>query len=187
MLVFPIFYRNLYILLIKFTFMLEKLKLDKRDIQIIDLVTHNPNISQSDIAHKLKLSQPSINSRLKKLKEKGVLAHNIGIEFNKAKLFMARVDFTATHANSILKNLKRCPYFVNGFIMSGKNNASVFFVSEDLHKIDEIINEQLRTNTQISDINVNVVVSSVNEFIFKPNFERKHKSCSKKNCDVCSC
>jgi len=166
----------------------EKLNLNDRDIQIMELVMANPNISQAQIAEKLKLSQPSINSRLKKLKAKGVLAHNIGVDLNKANLFLARVDFTAKDANKIFQGLKNCPYFVNGFTMSGKNNASVFFISEDLKKIDQIVNDELRIHDQVSDINVNVVVNTVNDFIFQPNFikNNKNKYCGKQTkCDVC--
>lgn len=166
----------------------EKLNLNDRDIQIMQLVMDDPHISQSQIAVKLKLSQPSINFRLKKLREKGILTYDVGIDVSKAKLFLARVDFTAKSAQKILDGLKNCPYFVNGFVMSGKNNGSVFFISEDLKKIDEIVNNELRIHEQVSDINVNVVVNTIKNFIFHPNFKAqgKVKLCGKITpCEVC--
>lgn len=166
----------------------EKLGLSERDMQIMQLVMKNPHISQSQIAEHLKLSQPSINFRLKKLKEKGILTYKVGVDVSKAKLFLARVDFTAKSAAKLLEGLKGCPYFVNGFVMSGKHNASVFFISEDLKKIDEIVNNELRVHDHVSDVNVNVVVNAVNDFIFQPNFstQKRVKLCGKSTtCEVC--
>ena len=145
----------------------EKLGLDNKDIKIISMLMKNPNTSQNEIAESLKLSQPSINIRIQKLKNKGVLNTDVGISFEKTSLFLARTDFTANNANMILEELKKCPFFVNGFIMSGKNNVSVFLVNEDLRKIDEVINKHIRNNEQVSDINVNMVVSSMHDFLFK--------------------
>jgi len=160
----------------------DKLGLDNKDMKILSLYIDNPNISQNEIATKLKMSQPSINMRIKKLKKKGVLQSYAGIEFNKSGLFLTRVDFTAKNANNILNSLKVCPFFVNGFIMSGRNNVSVFFVSEDLGKTEEIVNKHLRANEEISDINVNIVVKSAKDFVFTPSFV-EDKSCGK--CATC--
>lgn len=149
----------------------EKLGLDERDLKIISWFMKDPNISQNEIAERLKLSQPSVNARIKKLKDKAVLNLNVGVEFNKSNLFLSRVDFTAKDPHHVLQRLKNCTYFVNGFIMSGKNNVSIFIVNSDLRKIETIINEQLRGDDQISDINVSIVVSTAKDFIFGLNFD----------------
>ena len=149
----------------------EKLGLDTRDLKIISWFMQNPNISQNEIAERLKLSQPSVNARIKKLKDKAVLNVNVGVEFNKSNLFLARVDFTAKDPHNTLERLRNCTYFVNGFIMSGKNNVSIFIVNSDLRKIESIINEQLRGDQQVSDINVNIVVSTAKDFVFGLRFD----------------
>ena len=46
----------------------KSLKLDEKDRKIITLLHDNQNISQDELAHKIKLSQPSIAIRIKKLK-----------------------------------------------------------------------------------------------------------------------
>ena len=52
----------------------KKLNLDERDNNIMFLIQENPKISQEDIAKKIKLSQPSVGARIRKLQEKGIYA-----------------------------------------------------------------------------------------------------------------
>jgi len=152
----------------------EKLGIDERDAKIISWYMKDPFISQSEISKRLKLSQPSINVRIQKLIKKGILKFNVGMDFNSSNLFLARVDFTSKNPNETLESLKMCSFFVNGFIMSGKNNVSVFIINEDLRKIDEIINGHIRADPNVSDINVSVVVSSSRDFIF--NISLSHEA-----------
>ena len=70
--------------------MREFLDLDKRDREILSLLEKNPEMSQSDIAEKLKISQPSVSARMHKLKQKGALAHVVGMNLKKVDLYMAR-------------------------------------------------------------------------------------------------
>ena len=145
----------------------EKLGLDDKDIKIISYYMENPMISQSEIAEKLKLSQPSVFVRIQKLKKKGLLDYKIGINFNKTKLFLCRVDLTARSPNSLLEDMKKCPFFVNGFVIAGENNVSLMFVHEDLKKIDQIINTHLRVLNSVTNIKINVIVSSLKDYIFQ--------------------
>lgn len=166
--------------------MLDKIGVSEKDAKIISYYMDNPNIPQSEIAKKMKLSQPSINARVQKLMKKGLLNFHVGINFNKNKLFLMRVDFTAANPEAVLKKLERCSFFVNGFVMSGKNNLSVFLVCEDLRKIDEIINTYIRSDSGISDISTNIVVSTAKDFIFRINMQQElHKCDQLSSCDSC--
>lgn len=166
----------------------EVMGLDEKDVKIIGWYMENPLISQQEIAQQLKLSQPSVNSRIQKLMKKGVLNFRAGLEFTKSKLVMVRVDFTAKDAHVMLEKLKRCAFFVNGFVMSGKHNVSVFLVCDDIRKMEDIINEHIRSNQQASDINVNVVVDSARDFLFQIDVkqELQEKGCFQPNaCKEC--
>ncbi len=168
--------------------MFDKLNLDDKDMKILSFFMDNPFMSQSEIASKLNLSQPSINYRIQKLKEKGILNISAGVDFSKTGLVLARVDFTAKNSKKVFDALKNCAFFVHGFVLSGKNNVSVYFVNESLEKIEEIVADNLRSNQDVSDINVNVVVNSVNQFLFKLPLEpHKHQAkCFKPNaCATC--
>ena len=151
----------------------EKLGIDDRDAKIISWYMEDPFISQLEVAKRLKLSQPSVNVRIQKLLKKGILKFNVGMDFNRSNLFLTRVDFTSKDPHMTLERLKPCSFFVNGFILSGKNNLSVLLVNEDLKKLDEIINEYIRSDPDVSDINVNVVVSSARDFLFSVNLNHE--------------
>lgn len=49
------------------------LKIDKIDRQILELIQENGRIKQSELAHKVKLSEPSLGERLKHLEEKKII------------------------------------------------------------------------------------------------------------------
>ena len=103
----------------------KRLGLDDKDIKIVDWMMNETGISQGEIAKRLKLSQPSINLRIQKLMKRGIINSNVGMSFNRSNLFLTRVDLTSKDPNMFLEKLKSCSFFVNGFIMSGKNNVSI--------------------------------------------------------------
>lgn len=162
----------------------EKLGIDGKDVRIASLLMKNPKVSQQNIAKHLGISQPSVAVRIGKLERKGIIAFSAGVNFKRSNLNLVRVDFTSTNASATLEELKSCPFFVNGFLMSGQNNASVFLVGFDLVKTEEIINKHLRLNPQVSSITVNVVVSSAKDFVFQvdlshPGFCYEREGCAK--------
>jgi Lrp/AsnC family transcriptional regulator, leucine-responsive regulatory protein len=166
----------------------KNLGLDEKDIKIISYYIENPLISQNDIAEKLGLSQPSVFVRVQKLKKKGLLENQVGINFNKTKLFLTRVDLTSRNPNTLLEDMKGCPFFVNGYIMSGENNVSIMLVHENLKKIDDIINTHIRHLSHVTDIKVNVVVSSAKDTILPLDLSQEinpNQGCSDK-CLKCS-
>jgi len=70
------------------------IRLDEKDRQIITLFQKNPEISQSEIAEIIGLSQPSVGMRIKKLKDRGILSHIVGMNFKKVNLFLAKVEIS---------------------------------------------------------------------------------------------
>jgi Lrp/AsnC family transcriptional regulator, leucine-responsive regulatory protein len=168
--------------------MLKKtLGLDDKDAIIVSRSVRDPDVSQAELAQDLGISQPSVNVRVNKLKKRGILSQTMGIEFNRTNMSLARVDFTATHASEILKGLKECSFFVNGFIMSGTNNTSILVVGHDLKKIESIVNKHLRANPNVKDIQMNVVVTSAKPFVcsIDPERETKEECQDLNSCDGC--
>ncbi len=164
----------------------DKLGLDDKDLIIMSYLMKNHSISQSELASVLKLSQPSVNMRLHKLKQRGVLSQQFGINGKKINLAMARVDFTCRDADEVLNSLKKCPFFINGFQMSGVRNASVLLLGENLKKTEQIIKQHIRSNKSISNIDVNIIVNVAKDFVFTINLEEERKHhCSETDCSNC--
>jgi len=151
------------------------LDLDKRDREILSLLEKSPEMSQSDMAEKLKISQPSVSARIHKLKQNGALAHVVGMNLKKVKLHMAKVDVTANNTSSLLDIFKDCPYFLNGLIVSGKHNLCLFFVGEDIATLEAIVDGHLRNNPLVKEAEVSIVISPMKDLIMplRMNFDFK--------------
>jgi DNA-binding Lrp family transcriptional regulator len=153
--------------------MKEFLDLDKRDREILSLLEQYPEMSQSDMAEKLKISQPSISARIHKLKKKGALSHIVGMNLKKVDLYMAKVDVVANNTSSVLDIFKDCPYFLNGLIVSGKNNLCLFFVGEDISTLEAIVDGHLRSNPLVKSAELSIVITTMKDFVMpiKMNFD----------------
>jgi DNA-binding Lrp family transcriptional regulator len=141
------------------------MKLDDKDRMIISLYANNPDISQDEIARKIKLSQPSVAIRIKKLRENGALEFQTGINPLKMGLYMAKVDISSTNPKDLLTMFKNCPYFANGFSISGKSNLCLFFISENISTLEAIVNGHIRPNESVNDVDFNIVINTEREFI----------------------
>jgi DNA-binding Lrp family transcriptional regulator len=166
------------------------LDLDKRDREILSLLEKSPEMSQSDMAEKLKISQPSVSARIHKLKQKGALVHIVGMNLKKVKLHMAKVDVTANNTSSLLDIFKDCPYFLNGLIVSGKHNLCLFFVSEDIATLEAIVDGHLRNNPLVKSAEVSIVITPMKDLIMplRMNFDFKDtppcgNQCNCKDCN----
>ncbi|MFZ2410128.1 MAG: Lrp/AsnC family transcriptional regulator [Candidatus Methanoperedens sp.] len=145
--------------------MREFLDLDKRDREILSLLEQNPEMSQNDMALKLRISQPSVSARIHKLKQKGALAHVVGMNLKKVNLYMAKVDVMAKNTSSILDIFKDCPYFLNGLIVSGEHNLCLFFVGEDIATLEAIVDGHLRNNPVVTSAKVSIVITPLKDLI----------------------
>jgi len=145
--------------------MKEKIKLDRKDKKIITLLYENQNISQEEIAKKVDLSQPSVAMRIKKLKEKGIVDHIIGVNINKVGIYLARVMVRTTNTTKILNKFKGCPFFLNGFVVSGSENLMLLFAGEDLASLESIIDCRIRPDKDVDSADFNIIISSIKDFV----------------------
>ncbi len=145
--------------------MREFLDFDKRDREILSLLEKSPEMSQNEIAEKLKISQPSVSARIHKLKQKGALAHVVGMNLKKVSLYMAKVDVMASNTSSVLDIFKDCPYFLNGLIVSGNHNLCLFFIGEDIATLEAIVDGHLRSNPLVKSAEVSIVITPVKDLV----------------------
>lgn len=169
--------------------MREFLDLDKRDREILSLLEKYPEMSQSDMAEKLRISQPSVSARVHKLKQKGALSHVVGMNLKKVDLYMAKVDVTANNTSSVLEIFKDCPYFLNGLIVSGQHNLCLFFVGEDIATLEAIVDGHLRSNPLVKSADVSIVITTMKDLVMpvKMNFDTSSTPpCGNCNCKECA-
>ncbi len=149
----------------------ERLDLDDRDNTILSLLQKSQSISQEEIAQRIKLSQPSVGARIRKLQEKGILARMNGVNFSIVKLFLAKVDINATDTKAILAEFKDCPFFVNGLVTSGRYNLCLFFTATDLKRLEGIVNHHLRSNPKVRETEMNIIISTAKDLVLPMNID----------------
>jgi Lrp/AsnC family leucine-responsive transcriptional regulator len=163
------------------------LTIDQTDRKILSLLAENPELSQSEIGHLLKISQPAVGARIHKLRKQGVIAHQIGVNLKKANLGIAKIDLSTNNSAKILEIFEKCPLFLNGFVTSGKHNLCLFLVIEDLASLDACMDCHIRGNPLVSDVELSVVVSSARDLISPLKLIRSKTEASScgEQCDKC--
>lgn len=166
----------------------QRLGIDEKDQIIVSLLQQNATISQNEIAEKVKLSQPSVGMRIHKLKQKGILTSQMGMNFKKVNLFLAKVDVAATNTDKVIESFSCCPFFLNGLVVTGTKNMCLFFMSPDMKILEGVINYHLRAHPNVIDVKMDMVITPVRDLIFPVSIiaeDPKNKKEFKQKCIHC--
>jgi len=150
------------------------MKIDDKDRIIISMFAQDPDVSQEEIAKKVKLSQPSVAVRIQKLRKIGAIETQTGINPLKVGLYLAKVDVSSTKPSEILEMFRDCPYFANGFTVSGKHNLCMLFFSESVATLEAIVNGHIRTHESVTDVDFNIVITAQRSLIFPTKLTQSH-------------
>ena len=162
--------------------------IDEIDRKILSNLSEDPEISQTELSHRLKISQPAVSLRIRKLEEKGVLARLIGTDIKKAQLFLAKVDLTANNVPKVLESLEKCPLYLNCFLTSGRHNMTCLLIGENMRSIMSCIDSHLRRNLPVENIEFDMIVTPTRPFIVpvKPKIEKKAVTPCGAECSTCT-
>jgi DNA-binding Lrp family transcriptional regulator len=161
---YKLFYNLIFIMIS------DKLKLDDIDKQIITLVQEDPNQTHTQIAEKIKRSQPTVGMRIKKLEKLGILQFQPGINFKLVDIHLATVEINTKNPDEIFKMAKCCPFMLNAFKLSGDHNICILLVSSDLGKLDNIINYHFRSNPEVLSVSMELVAEIAKDFVLPIDF-----------------
>ncbi|MCX8204686.1 MAG: Lrp/AsnC family transcriptional regulator [Candidatus Nezhaarchaeota archaeon] len=139
--------------------------LDERDLAILTLYSKNPEVSQEQIARELGISQPAVAMRVKRLRGLGILQFRAGVDPSRAGLHLAKVDASVTNVGNVLAKFMNCPYFVSGFVTTGRSNLCLLFMAEDVSTLESIVDNHLRVSEGVQDVEFNIVVSTAGGFV----------------------
>ena len=153
--------------------MANDIKIDKRDRVILNLIYNNQDISQEDIAKKIHIAQPSVAARIKKLKQRGLIEQIIGVNLNKVGLKVAMVRLATTNTEKILNMFNECPFFLNGFIVSGEENLVLLLVGDDMASLESIIDSHIRPNKNVQSVDFDVIITSIKDFVIPINIPKE--------------
>ena len=160
----------------------ERMGIDDIDCQIMDLIQKAPHLTHAQIAEKVSRSQPTIGIRIKKLEKLGVLKYQAGVTIKNKDLCFARVDLLARNPHEIFKIIKKCPFLLNGFRISGSMNISILMVGLNLKDVERVINYHFRRNPDILKVHMDYITDAALDLIIPLNLYHEQD----KECVICN-
>lgn len=166
----------------------EKIGIDQIDCRIMELIQKAPNLTHTEIATHVNRSQPTVGMRIKKLENLGVLKYQAGINMKVADLCFARAELQTKNPKKVIEIVKRCPFMLNAFKLSGNANVSILMVGLSFKDIDHIINCHFRNDPNVIGVHIDIIADVVNDLVLPIdlNLEFGHleiKSCC---CGMCN-
>jgi DNA-binding Lrp family transcriptional regulator len=146
-------------------------KIDEIDKNIIELIQREPTLTHTEIAKRVNRSQPTIGMRIRKLEDSGVLKFQAGINVKTMDLILARVELQTLKPLEIIDLVKKCPYMLNAFRLSGSSNVSILVASTKLNHLDKIINRHFRKNKNILNVHMDIITDVTNDFVLPFDFD----------------
>ena len=162
--------------------------IDDIDKKIIKLIQKDPNITHTELANKVGRSQPTIGIRVKKLEKLGMINYQAGINLKDSEFYFSKIDVETNHPDEICELVKRCPFMLTAFRLSGKTNLNIIAVNPELMGIEKVVNYYLRDRDDILNLSVNLITKTTNSIVLPLNLDFKtcsdcklKKYCSKYN------
>ncbi len=157
--------------------MSEVLKMDEIDKKIIALVQDQPNLTHTQIAEKVNRSQPTVGMRIRRLEEQGVLQFQAGINLKAADMYFARVDLQTNNPDNIYDIVKKCPFLLNCFRLSGNINMSIMMAGFTIEDIERIVNIHLRSDPDVLKVTINLITDIMTDFVIPFDFNFSKCEC----------
>jgi DNA-binding Lrp family transcriptional regulator len=164
-------------------------KIDEIDKNIIEIIQKEPALTHTEIAKRVDRSQPTIGMRIRKLEKAGVLKFQAGINVKTMDMIFARVEIQTLDPDKIIKLVRKCPYMLNAFRLSGTYNLSILVLGTRLGQIDDMVNKHFRKNPNVASVYIDIISDVTNDFVlpFDFNFEKcslnTDGKCSNKCCN----
>ncbi|MHA2474134.1 MAG: Lrp/AsnC family transcriptional regulator, partial [Promethearchaeota archaeon] len=143
----------------------------------------------TEIATHVNRSQPTVGMRIKKLENLGVLKYQAGINIKAADLCFARVEVQTNNPKDAIEVVKRCPFMLNAFRLSGNSNISILMVGLSFKDIDLIVNRHFRNDPNVIAVHIDVISEVINDFVLPIDLNLDQGKLSIQNvcCGKCNC
>lgn len=124
--------------------------LDLVDKKIMAMLCENAEMSHSDIAEEINLSQPTIGTRIRKMEKKKILQKCYGTNFKEVDLLFIKMDIKTTNIDKVIDFLDSDNSVLNVFkTIGGKNDIMVFFCESNIRNIDDFVNILRKMNCKV--------------------------------------
>ncbi len=161
--------------------------LDLLDMRIISLLHETPDITQSKLAEELGISQPWVATRIRHLRQRGILNVSVGIDIQRLNLVSGVVGLTSKNPHRVLRKYRSCPSFLMGLVFAGERNVSLTFCSEDIASLEGLVDHCIRNDPDVSNVAFSLISYSVGVTSVCPRlvFDRKKETPCGTSCGDC--
>lgn len=139
--------------------LIELLDVDDLDKSILSLFQKDPEITHSEIANKVGLSQPAVGARIKRLKENGILEHNYGINLRNIKSKIVRIDISSGDPISLLEEVEVLQNVIFAYRMIGNINLTLWVVADTWNEVEDFANYYVRRKDNTRIVMMNVILA----------------------------
>jgi DNA-binding Lrp family transcriptional regulator len=167
----------------------DKIGIDDIDCKIMDLIQKEPNLTHTEIANHVNRSQPTVGMRIKKLESLGVLKYQAGINMKVTDLYFARIEIQTNNPRKVIEIVKKCPFMLNAFRLSGDSNMSILIVGLSFKDLDHIVNLHFRNDPDICEAHIDIISEVVNDFVLPIDLNLKlgEYTLGQDCCEKCDC
>jgi Lrp/AsnC family leucine-responsive transcriptional regulator len=141
---------------------------DAIDLRILEILQRDARVTQADIARRVRLSQPSVADRIRKLEARGVILGYV------AKVDPAHLgkDITAfvgvgishpKYFEQFGKRILALPDILECHRVAGSDSYILKIRTENTRSLDKLLVEQLRTIPGVFRTETTLVLSSIKE------------------------
>jgi len=163
---------------------MRKKVIDPIDKKVLRKLAAKPGITQSGLAKELGMTQPSVNGRLQKLRDLGILVNEMMLDPMALGLSLAIVDVACKNPQKVIAPIKSCPYLVNAFTLSGVENLRLILCAESVTTLEVMVDRHLRNSPDVIDTKFNIVLSTFDTPLVPVSRLFRGKKCSF-NCRTC--
>ncbi len=145
-----------------------RMRLDPIDYRILDLLQRDARTTQVQIASAVKLSQPSVADRIKKLDESGtVLGYVARLDPRKVgndiRAFVGVRVAHPRHHDAFTRRIQQIPEVLECHRVAGLDSYMLKVIARDTEALDELISETLRRLPGVTRTTTTVVLATVKE------------------------
>ncbi len=115
--------------------------MNKRDLQIIELLLKNARMPKVQIAQRLGLTETAIRKRIKKLEEKGIiLGYRAIIDFRKLHMIQSftGIDVDPEHLIEVITKLREMKCVISLYLTTGDHNIVAEIICKDMKELEEL-------------------------------------------------
>jgi Lrp/AsnC family leucine-responsive transcriptional regulator len=154
---------------------------DAKDHEILDALQRDGRCTQQEIAQKVRLSQPAVAERIRKLEERGVITGYVA-RVDPAKLgkdVTAFVGVGISHPkyfDGFAKRIEDLPEILEAHRIAGRDSYLLKVRTKNTRTLDDLLVHVLRIVPGVTRTETTVVLASIKEDTFVPPSKEEAES-----------